>query len=215
LARKKSPERRFNLIEAAVKVFGEKGYSKATVSEIAREAGVAQGTFYIYFESKEDVLDTVAEHVLQHIVGSVTDISESPDKTAVEKVREIIRAWLELGSAPGPLIEELHNSRYAPLHDHMARKAIEMMLPPLTEIIRQGVSEGSMDVLYPEVTALHWVSVDFPTEPMSAPVGLDFDQLVEAYADYVQRLLGLKDQQIFEGLLAEVKKGDLKQRNLD
>lgn len=201
LARTKPPdERRSDLIEAATKVFGQKGYAKATISEIVKEAGVAQGTFYVYFESKEDILDAVAGHVLQDIVDMAEEISRS-DKTAVEKVREMIRAWIEISMSPGPLVEELHDPRYAPLHDQMARKGMEKLLPPLTEIVRQGVSEGTIDVPYPEVTAINWVSSNFPTDSTQVPINLSFDQMLEAYTDFVRRLLGFKDPKVFEGLV--------------
>ncbi len=203
MVRRKPPdERRSDLIEAAMKVFGQKGYARATISEIVKEAGVAQGTFYVYFESKEDILDAVAGHVLQDIVDITSEISRS-DKTAVEKVQEMIRAWMEIGISPGPLIEEMHDPRHAPLHDQMARKSLDKLLPPLTEIIRQGVAEGSIDVPYPEVTAVNWVSSNFPTESMPGSIDLSFDQMMDAYTDFVRRLLGLKDPKIFDGLIAE------------
>jgi AcrR family transcriptional regulator len=206
LARTKPPaERRSDLISAALKIFEKKGYSKATVSEIVKAAGVAQGTFYLYFDSKEDVLDAVAEHIVRDIVDVAIDISRS-DRTAVEKVQELLRAWLNvLGASRGPLLEELHGSKYAPLHDRMARKALERMLPPLISIIEQGVAEGSMDVPYPEVTALNWVSVNFPTEVSPVGVSLSFDQMMEAYIDFVCRLLGFTDPKVFDDLVTEAR----------
>lgn len=53
---KKSGEKYRAIIEAAVKVIAENGYHNSQVSKIAREAGVADGTIYLYFENKEDVL---------------------------------------------------------------------------------------------------------------------------------------------------------------
>ncbi|MGQ9654861.1 MAG: TetR/AcrR family transcriptional regulator, partial [Thermodesulfobacteriota bacterium] len=44
------------ILHAAVKIFAEKGFYKAKISEIAREAGVADGTIYLYFKNKDDIL---------------------------------------------------------------------------------------------------------------------------------------------------------------
>jgi len=206
LPRTKPPEeRKADLVEAAAKVFERKGYSKATVSEIVKEAGVAQGTFYIYFDSKEAVLDAVAEHILRDIIAMLAAISEK-DETAVEKVRELLQAWFDLGTTPGPLLEELHDSQYAPLHDQMAHKAVEKMLPPMITIIEQGVAEGTMDVLYPELTALTWVSVNFPTEVVPSAVTVGFKEMVESYADFVRRLLGIEDAHVFDSLVAKAQR---------
>jgi AcrR family transcriptional regulator len=203
LARQKTPELRSNLIEAAEKVLWQKGYAKATVSDIVKEAGVAQGTFYLYFKSKEDMLDAVAEYILSDMVNLVIKIGESPGKSALEKVREIIRVWMEIGTTPGPLIDELHGDMYAPLHDRLARKAMEQMLPAMTGIIRQGVAEGSMDVKYPEVTAVNWAMGRFdPNDVIPGIVDMTNAQMVDAYTDYLTRVLGLKDAGIFDDIIA-------------
>src|SRR3954464_13253957 len=52
----KTTDKRGRILEAAIKMFAERGFHAATVAGIAREAGVADGTIYLYFKSKEDLL---------------------------------------------------------------------------------------------------------------------------------------------------------------
>jgi TetR/AcrR family fatty acid metabolism transcriptional regulator len=54
--RDKNPEKRIRILDAALKVFATRGFYNAKVSEVAREAGVADGTIYLYFESKDALL---------------------------------------------------------------------------------------------------------------------------------------------------------------
>ena len=68
MARKRSDDKRRRILQAAVKVFARKGYFAARVAEIAQRAGVADGTIYLYFRGKEDILvslfdELMAEHV--------------------------------------------------------------------------------------------------------------------------------------------------------
>ena len=68
MARRRSDDKRRRILQAAVRVFAKKGYFGARVSEIARRAGVADGTIYLYFKNKEDVLvalfdEVMAEHL--------------------------------------------------------------------------------------------------------------------------------------------------------
>ena len=68
MARRRSDDKRQRILEAAVEVFARKGYFGARVSEIAKKAGVADGTIYLYFRNKEDILvslfdEVMAEHV--------------------------------------------------------------------------------------------------------------------------------------------------------
>jgi TetR/AcrR family fatty acid metabolism transcriptional regulator len=68
MSRPKSDDKRQRILQAATRVFARKGYFGARVSEIARRAGVADGTIYLYFKSKQDLLvalfdEVMAEHL--------------------------------------------------------------------------------------------------------------------------------------------------------
>ena len=62
-------EKQWNILNAALEVFTEKGYSAATTSEIARKAGVAEGTIFRHFRQKKDILLALLVPLLQNVVG--------------------------------------------------------------------------------------------------------------------------------------------------
>ena len=63
---KATEERRLEIIETAQKLFGERGFNNTPVDAIIQEMGVAKGTFYYYFKSKEEVLEAIADHTLEN-----------------------------------------------------------------------------------------------------------------------------------------------------
>ena len=71
------PVRRAQLLRAARKVFRAKGYDGASVSEIVREAGVAQGTFYLYFPSKRDAAVSLRDGLMETMAQAVATAVES------------------------------------------------------------------------------------------------------------------------------------------
>ncbi|WP_332689678.1 TetR/AcrR family transcriptional regulator [Halalkalibacter lacteus] len=72
MGKKKGPK--YNqIIEAAVKVIANHGYHQAQVSKIAKEAGVADGTIYLYFENKEDILTSLFEEKMGSFVSKIRD----------------------------------------------------------------------------------------------------------------------------------------------
>ncbi len=75
------------LIDAAVKVFSEKGYFNTRVSDIVKEAGVAQGTFYIYFKSKEDAF----LFIVNMVTSQMEDIIEKYRRLDLSQKDKIIR----------------------------------------------------------------------------------------------------------------------------
>ncbi|WP_457640851.1 TetR/AcrR family transcriptional regulator [Persephonella sp.] len=80
------------LINSAVKVFSEKGYFNTKVSDIVKDAGVAQGTFYLYFKSKEEIFLSVVES----IVKQIENITEKFRKIDLETEEKIIRFGNEI-----------------------------------------------------------------------------------------------------------------------
>jgi TetR/AcrR family transcriptional regulator, fatty acid metabolism regulator protein len=64
MARPKTDEKRRRILQAAVRVFARKGYFAARVADVARRAGVADGTIYLYFRNKEDILVSLFDEVM-------------------------------------------------------------------------------------------------------------------------------------------------------
>jgi len=97
MARRRSDDKRERILEAAVKVFARKGYFGARVAEIAKKAGVADGTIYLYFHNKEDILVSLFDEVMaEHIARAREESKTLPD--AETKLRAIAGHHLRLFS---------------------------------------------------------------------------------------------------------------------
>jgi TetR/AcrR family fatty acid metabolism transcriptional regulator len=85
----RDPDKPQQIIEAAVRVFARKGYYNSRVSDIAREAGIAAGTIYLYFKTKDDILVTLFRCKMADFVDTVRKaIAVEPD--AARKVRRLV-----------------------------------------------------------------------------------------------------------------------------
>ena len=85
----RDPDKPQQIIEAAVRVFARRGYYNSRVSDIAREAGIAAGTIYLYFKTKDDILVTLFRDKMAEFVGALRKaIAGEPD--AVSKVRRLV-----------------------------------------------------------------------------------------------------------------------------
>jgi len=90
----KGLQRRSEILRAARKVFEERGFLETRVADIVAAAGVAQGTFYSYFDSKEAVFAEVAEQVVESMMeGLHTDFV--PDLDPVERIRRAMVRFVE------------------------------------------------------------------------------------------------------------------------
>ena len=85
----RDPDKPQQIIEAAVRVFARKGYYHSRVSDIAREAGIAAGTIYLYFKTKDDILVTLFRDKMAEFVGALRKaIADGPD--AASKIRRLV-----------------------------------------------------------------------------------------------------------------------------
>lgn len=133
------------ILHAAVKIFAEKGFYKAKISEIAREAGVADGTIYLYFKNKDDILIQLFEEEMDRMIESMRR-EISPLRDPLEKLKVFVRRHLGVVEANPRLAEviqvELRQSNKF-VKNYTNRKFQEY-LNVLEGIIREGQQQGLM-----------------------------------------------------------------------
>lgn len=89
--------KRARILDAAVKVFAQEGFYNAKVSQIAHEAGVADGTIYLYFKSKDDLLISLFEDRME-MVNSTLREALSSSESAVDRLKRVVKLHLDLVS---------------------------------------------------------------------------------------------------------------------
>jgi len=88
--RNQNADKRVRITDAAVEVFAEKGFHQARISDIAKRAGVADGTIYLYFKNKEDLLLSVFEEKMDYLLEGLGEAIAQVDDP-IEKIRRFAR----------------------------------------------------------------------------------------------------------------------------
>lgn len=89
------PGKRDRILEAAIRVFAKEGFYNAKVSQIAEAAGVADGTIYLYFKSKDDLLINLFEDRMEAVNANLREAIDS-ESSAVARLKRIVKLHLEL-----------------------------------------------------------------------------------------------------------------------
>ena len=144
-------DRREQLLAAARKVFQEKGYEGTTVSDIVDEAGVAQGTFYLYFPSKKDIILGLAEVIVDEIMVRVSALSEKR-LSFEESIRVFVSGIFEVGRQNPDLCRLIHFGAESVAKDFHETTA-QALLQNMTQMFQQAIDSGEMEPLNPELTA--------------------------------------------------------------
>lgn len=149
---KKPEERRNEILDAAEMLFTTKGYSATTVNDILHIVGIAKGTFYYYFQSKEEVMDAVVMRYIHLGVEAAKGIASDPNLSAPEKIFQIIMSQKPDASRKEQMIEQLHQVSNAEMHQKSLVETILELTPVLSEVIEQGIAEGFFNTPYPRET---------------------------------------------------------------
>ena len=95
MSKRKNTEKYYKIIDAATKIFAKKGFHQAKISEIAREAQIADGTIYIYFENKDDILISLFEEQMNAVLDNMVEkISEQ--NNPIKKLEKFALTHLQL-----------------------------------------------------------------------------------------------------------------------
>jgi TetR/AcrR family fatty acid metabolism transcriptional regulator len=141
--RKRSKDKHQFILDAAVKVFAQKGFFQAKVSEIAREAGVADGTVYLYFKGKDDLLISIFEEKMEEVLSRFRT-AVGQEKDSFSRLKCLIRMHLAEFQAYPELaavfqVELRQSSRF--MHEYK-NVQLKKYLDLIGEIVEEGRHEG-------------------------------------------------------------------------
>ena len=109
-------EKRNEILDVAERLFSTKGYEKCTVNNILDVLGIAKGTFYYYFKSKEEVLDSIINRVTEIVVERAEGVASNPELSPVEKLINTILSMRVESEIDNKFMERLHKPENALIH---------------------------------------------------------------------------------------------------
>jgi len=147
--------RHSQIVAAAARVFARRGVANTTVRHVVEEAGVAQGTFYLYFDCKEDVVAAVAAQLVGTILDRVEASAATSSGSAAARFLAITAALAAGAADPkaADLVEFLHRSENRAVHDRMAEHLLPRLAVLCETIIAEGVEAGEFSVADPRAAA--------------------------------------------------------------
>jgi TetR/AcrR family transcriptional regulator, fatty acid metabolism regulator protein len=156
----RSSDKRVRILSSAERVFAKRGFFAARVSEIAKDAGVADGTIYLYFKSKDDLLISLFESRMEQVNTALRDaIANVPATKPVEQLRAFIHTYLKLvhdePSAAEVLTIELRQS--AKFMKEYENPQFADFLRTLGGLIAAGQQKGQLDDTIPAHVAARMI----------------------------------------------------------
>lgn len=184
---KKGEKRKKMLLKIAYDMFLTKGYDNTSIDEIIEKAQIAKGTYYYYFQSKEQML----EEVIDMMIDNETKMAEQIIRTDISVPQKIVGIITSMKPTEEeqPIKNSLFQDENVLMHHKVRKKLIDTLTPLLSEVIKEGVNEGifKCDNIPERVKMLLIISDGTFNE------GTFSQRDISVFIDMTEKLLGAKN----------------------
>lgn len=192
-------ERMAEILDTAEEMFYAHGYHETQITDIVKKIGVAQGTFYYYFKSKEEILEVLISRQIQAAANKVGQIVADKNIGPHRKLELVLELMFRtIRYKDGLLFEFLYNDQYLHLMDKLVCKGKQIMSPSLTRVIEEGKEQGVFFVSHPEIAQAFIGSIMetvFEATYEKVPAAI-YAHYLETASMLIEKILGLPENSL-------------------
>lgn len=205
---KEAEVRKNEILDVAERLFGTKGFDCTSTNDILNEVGIARGTLYYHFKSKEDILDAMIDRITDRLVGNAAEIASDRDMPVLKRLTGMMLALNVEGSLGREIMEQVHKPQNALMHQKMRERLLGAINPMVAGLIEEGMSQGICQTDYPlevaEMTLLYSNTVFDALVEYSQE---ERQRKIKAFIYNLERLLGMERGSMQETILPIFQKG--------
>lgn len=139
---KEAEVRKNEILDVAEKLFAVKGFDGTSTNEILEKTGIARGTLYYHFKSKEDILDGVIIRMIDQMVEKASEIVANKSIPVLERLTAVILAFNSDTELGYEVMEQMHKPQNALMHQKMQTRLLNGMVPILEDLLDEGTEQG-------------------------------------------------------------------------
>ena len=140
---KEAEERKNEILDVAERLFGTKGFDGTSTSDILNEIGIARGTLYYHFKSKEEILDAMISRMMSRLVEKAEVIAVQKNIPVLERLTMMMLSLnVSDGNFGQELLKQIHKPQNALMHQKMEKSLLFGINPIITDLIREGMEQG-------------------------------------------------------------------------
>ncbi|SCY82497.1 transcriptional regulator, TetR family [Lachnospiraceae bacterium XBB2008] len=199
---KEAQERRREILDVAEELFVTNGYDNTSTNDILNRIGIARGTLYYHFKSKEDILNSMIERINDGLIAKARTIASDTSIPVIDRLVMTI-AGMQVDTEIGQeIIDQVHKPQNALMHQKMQQHLLNGVIPIIAGIVEEGNEQGIFNIKYPAET----------TEMLILYSGIvfddDFDESqervqnrIQAFLYNMELLLGAKEGTIQKSMM--------------
>lgn len=202
---KEAEERREEILDAAEKLFAAKGFDNTSTGDILDVVGIARGTLYYHFKSKEDILDGVIQRITDQLMQDAGEIVRKKELPVLERLTKAIMS-LNVESKIGyEIMEQVHRPQNALMHQKMQTTLLAGINPILTELVEEGIQQGICHTRYPESVVemtILYANIAFDELNIAELSPEQRERKISGFIYNLERLMGMAEGSLQEAIMA-------------
>jgi len=199
---KEAEERRNEILDAAERLFGTKGFDNTSTNDILNEVGIARGTLYYHFKSKEDILDAMVNRMASRLVENASAIAAQHEIPVLQRLTQMMLALNVDGDLGHEIMEQVHKPQNALLHQKMQERLLAGVNPLVTDLIQEGIALGICRTDYPaEVAEMTLLYSNTAFDALVQYSEETRHKKISAFIYNLERLLGMERGSMSEAIL--------------
>lgn len=153
LSKAAAQERKERIVDLAERLFVQDGYENTTVDDIVQKLGLAKGTYYYHFNSKEALMIAVSEKLILNTTRKLIDVARQKDQDIVWRIRTVLKTYQEDFYRNKAIWRQVYHWRNAALYSCVAHISAKRFNPILEELLSEANSTGAIAVPHPREAA--------------------------------------------------------------
>lgn len=149
---KEAEERKNEILDAAERLFSVKGYDGTSTGDILDAVGIARGTLYYHFRSKEEILDAMIDRMMGEMTAQAKMLALRTEIPVLQRFTMVITSLNVEGDLGLEVMKQIHRPQNALMHRKIQERLLSDITPVLAGLVEEGIRQGICRTDYPTET---------------------------------------------------------------
>lgn len=199
---KEAEERKQEILDAAERLFASKGFDNTSISDILEETGIARGTLYYHFKSKEELLDAVIERMIEGMTARAKEIADRREIPVLQRFTMMIMVFHVSSDVRQEILLQVHKPQNALMHQKMQKSLFFRITPLITALIEEGIAQGICQTDYPaEAVEMTFLYANTVFDDLTEYGEEARQRKIEAFLYHLARLFKIEQKSLCEAVM--------------